>query len=177
MSETGDALTLDPSIAERAAYLREAEAIILGGEETEKRFRAVLDGLPAAIYTTDAAGRVTYFNQAAADLAGRQPELGTDEWCVTWRLYRPDGSRLPHDQCPMAVALKENRPVRGVEAILERPDGTRIPFIPYPTPLRDDAGELVGAVNMLVDISERKMPAPTWPPSSNPLTTRSSART
>jgi PAS domain S-box-containing protein len=160
MSETGDALTPDPSIAgaaARAAYLREAEAIILGGEETEKRFRTVLDGLPAAIYTTDAAGRVTYFNQAAADLAGRQPELGTDEWCVTWRLYRPDGTHLPHDQCPMAVALKENRPVRGVEAILERPDGTRIPFIPYPTPLRDAAGELVGAVNMLVDISERKV--------------------
>jgi PAS domain S-box-containing protein len=157
MSETGDALTLDPSIAERAAYLREAEAIILGGEETEKRFRAVLDGLPAAIYTTDAAGRITYFNQAAADLAGRQPELGTDEWCVTWRLYQADGTRLPHDQCPMAVALKENRPVRGVEAILERPDGTRIPFIPYPTPLRDAAGELVGAVNMLVDISDRKV--------------------
>jgi PAS domain S-box-containing protein len=160
MSETGDALTPDPSFGEaaaRAAYLREAEAIILGGEETEKRFRAVLDGLPAAIYTTDAAGRVTYFNQAAADLAGRQPELGRDEWCVTWRLYRPDGTRLPHDQCPMAVALKENRPVRGVEAILERPDGTRIPFIPYPTPLRDAAGELVGAVNMLVDISDRKV--------------------
>jgi PAS domain S-box-containing protein len=160
MSETGDALTPDPSFGEaaaRAAYLREAEAIILGGEETEKRFRAVLDGLPAAIYTTDAAGRVTYFNQAAADLAGRQPELGRDEWCVTWRLYRPDGTRLPHDQCPMAVALKENRPVRGVEAILERPDGTRIPFIPYPTPLRDAAGALVGAVNMLVDISERKI--------------------
>jgi PAS domain S-box-containing protein len=160
MSETGDALTPDPSFAEaaaRAAYLREAEAIILGGEETEKRFRAVLDGLPAAIYTTDAAGRITYFNQAAADLAGRQPELGTDEWCVTWRLYQADGTRLPHDQCPMAVALKENRPVRGVEAILERPDGTRIPFIPYPTPLRDAAGELVGAVNMLVDISDRKV--------------------
>src|SRR6202011_5715337 len=160
MSETGDALTPDPSFGEaaaRAAYLREAEAIILGGEETERRFRAVLDGLPAVVYTTDAVGRVTYFNQAAVDLAGRRPELGRDEWCVTWRLYRPDGSRLPHDQCPMAVALKENRPVRGVEAILERPDGTRIPFIPYPTPLRDAAGALVGAVNMLVDISERKI--------------------
>src|SRR5882672_12428300 len=67
MSENGDALTPDPAIAQaaaRAAYLREAAAIILGGEETERRFRAVLDGLPAAIYTTDAAGRITYFNQA-----------------------------------------------------------------------------------------------------------------
>ena len=56
----------------------------------------------------------------------------------------------------MAVALKENRPVRGVEAIAERPDGTRVPFIPYPTPLHDSEGRLIGAINMLVDISERK---------------------
>ena len=56
----------------------------------------------------------------------------------------------------MAIALKENRPVRGCEAIAERPDGTRIPFIPYPTPLRDADGRLTGAINMLVDITERK---------------------
>jgi two-component sensor histidine kinase len=63
---------------------------------------------------------------------------------------------MPHDQCPMAVALKENRAVRGQEAVAERPDGTRVPFIPYPTPLRDSLGRVVGAVNMLVDITERK---------------------
>jgi PAS domain-containing protein len=56
----------------------------------------------------------------------------------------------------MAIALNEARPVRGYEAIAERPDGTRVPFIPYPTPLRDRAGKLVGAINMLVDISDRK---------------------
>jgi two-component sensor histidine kinase len=63
---------------------------------------------------------------------------------------------MAHDQCPMAVALREDRPVRGVEAIAERPDGTRVPFIPYPTPLHDASGALIGAVNMLVDISHRK---------------------
>ena len=117
--------------------------------------RKVLDALPAAIYTTDAAGKITYFNPAAADLAGRTPVLG-EEWCVTWRLYLPDGMPLPHDECPMAVALTEDRAVRGVEAIAERPDGTRRPFLPFPTPLHDLSGKLVGAVNMLVDISERK---------------------
>ena len=161
MPETSGDAALTPDAAREAAahagYLRDAKAVILGNAETERHFRALLDGLPAAIYTTDAAGRITYFNKAAVDLAGRQPELGKDEWCVTWRLYRPDGTRLPHEQCPMAVALKENRPVRGVEAILERPDGSRIPFLPYPTPLRDADGELIGAVNMLVDISERQV--------------------
>ncbi|HEX2256484.1 MAG TPA: PAS domain-containing protein, partial [Afifellaceae bacterium] len=123
---------------------------------SERRAREVLDALPAAIYTTDAAGRITFYNRAAEQLSGRRPELGTDEWCVTWRLYHPDGTPLPHDQCPMAIALKENRPIRDAEAVAERPDGTRFPFIPYPTPLRDETGALIGAVNMLVDISERK---------------------
>jgi PAS domain S-box-containing protein len=123
---------------------------------SESRLRQLLDALPNAIYTTDADGRVVFFNHAAAEISGRQPEAGSDRWCVTWKLYRPDGSPLPLDQCPMAVALKERRPVRGEEVIAERPDGTRIPFIPFPTPLFDDSGAMVGGVNMLVDISDRK---------------------
>jgi len=122
---------------------------------TESPCRELLDALPAAIYTTDAAGRLTYYNAAAVQLAGRRPKIGSDEWCVTWRLYRPDGTPLPHDECPMAVALRTGRPVRGVEAVAERPDGTLVPFMPYPTPLHDASGNVVGAVNMLVDLTER----------------------
>jgi PAS domain S-box-containing protein len=125
-------------------------------QDSERHLRDLLAAIPAAIYTTDAQGRITYFNQPAVDLAGRTPVLGSDEWCVTWKLYWPDGTPLPHDQCPMAIALKEGRPIRNVEAVAERPDGTRVPFIPYPTPLRDAKGNIVGAINMLVDVSERK---------------------
>lgn len=124
--------------------------------ERERRFRELLDALPAAIYTTDAEGRLTYYNTAAAELWGQQPTLGFSEWCGSWRLFWPDGTPMRHDECPMAIALKEDRAVRGSEALAERPDGTRVPFIPYPTPLHDEAGKLVGAVNMLVDITERK---------------------
>ena len=126
----------------------------MGG--TKRHLREIIDALPAAIYTTDADGRVTMFNQAAATFAGRTPELGKDSWCVTWKLYQPDGTPMPHDRCPMATAVKEGRPIRGLEGIAERPDGTRVPFIPYPTPLYDNSGTLVGAVNMVVDISDRK---------------------
>jgi PAS domain S-box-containing protein len=121
----------------------------------EKQFRDLLQALPAAIYTTDAEGRITFFNLACIEFAGRTPKIG-DMWCVTWKLFWPDGTPLRHEDCPMAIALKENRPVRGVEAIAERPDGSRICFMPYPTPLRDEAGRLLGAVNMLVDITTRK---------------------
>ena len=120
-------------------------------EEREQHLRDLLEALPAAIYMTDADGRITFYNEAAVALAGRRPERGQDQWCVTWRLYQPDGTPLPHDQCPMAMALKENRPIRGVGAVAERPDGTRVSFMPFPTPLRDASGALVGAVNMLVE--------------------------
>jgi len=132
---------------------KEAEAKLL---DSERRLKELLAAIPAAIYTTDAQGRVTYYNELAVELAGRTPALGRDEWCVTWKLFRPDGTPMPHDQCPMAVALREGRAIRNAEAIAERPDGTRVPFIPYPTPLRDAKGNIVGAINMLVDVSERK---------------------
>ena len=124
--------------------------------ERERRFDALLEALPAAVYTTDAMGRLTYYNSAAAELWGHQPALGVTEWCGAWKLYWPDGTPMAHSDCPMAVAVREQRPVRGVEAIAERPDGTRVPFAAAPTPLFDAAGKLVGAVNMLTDISQRK---------------------
>ncbi|MGI6850852.1 PAS domain S-box protein [Mesorhizobium sp. 1B3] len=124
--------------------------------QTQDWLRAVIDDLPAAVYTTDAEGRITLFNKACVEFSGRVPQLGTDIWCVTWRLYWPDGTPLPHDECPMAIALKERRPVRGVEAVAERPDGSRVPFMPYPTPIFDKSGKLIGAVNMLVDLTEVK---------------------
>lgn len=123
--------------------------------QAEAPYRAFLEALGVAIYTTDADGRITFFNDAAAEFWGRRPELG-EAWCGSWRLFWPDGTPMQHNECPMAIALHENRPVRGREAIAERPDGTRVSFVPYPTPLRDDAGKLIGAVNVLVDVSERR---------------------
>ena len=140
-------------IARDITERKEAEAKL---QDNERRLQELLAAIPAAIYTTDAKGRITYFNDKAVELAGRTPALGSDEWCVTWKLYWPDGTPMPHDQCPMAVALREGRPIRNAEAIAERPDGTRVPFIPYPTPLRGADGNIVGAINMLVDVSERK---------------------
>jgi PAS domain S-box-containing protein len=119
-------------------------------------FFQIVKNLPVAVYSTDAAGRITFYNDAAASLWGRRPKLGEDWWCGSWRLYWPDGTPMGHDECPMAVTLKTGKAVRGSEAVAERPDGTRYPFLAYPTPLHNDDGQLVGAVNMLVDITERK---------------------
>jgi PAS domain S-box-containing protein len=117
-------------------------------------YRTFLEALGVAVYTTDAEGRITYFNEAAVKFWGRRPSLG-EEWCGSLRLFHVDGRPLAHGECPMAIALKENREVRGWTALAERPDGRRVAFQPYPTPLRDATGRLVGAVNVLVDVTER----------------------
>src|SRR5690606_7071726 len=57
--------------------------------------------------------------------------------------------------CPMALALKSQTAIEGMEAVAERPDGTRVPFLAYPTPLFDGDGQLTGAVNVLLNLTER----------------------
>jgi len=131
----------------------------LGALRGGNGWRPVLDALPVPVYTTDCDGAVTYWNRACVDFAGREPELGQDRWCVTWKLYTLNGEALPHDQCPMAEAIKTKSEVRGKVAIAMRPDGSRRAFTPYPTPLFDSDGELTGAVNMLIDVSAEQAEA------------------
>lgn len=119
----------------------------------------MLDELPVPIYTTDENGAVSYWNRACIDFAGREPQLGQDRWCVTWKLYTTTGEPLSHDECPMAETIKQKRPVREVIAVAERPDGSRVAFRPYPTPLFDTDGNLTGAVNLLVDVTDEQASA------------------
>jgi PAS domain S-box-containing protein len=129
---------------------------VANGDGANAAFRGMLDALPVAVYMTDADGRLTYFNAAAVALSGRMPELGTGQWCVTWKIFLPDGTPLPHDQCPMAIALRGGRVPNGVECIAERPNGTRFWFTPYPAVLRDAEDRIIGGINILVDNTERK---------------------
>lgn len=117
---------------------------------------AALQALPVAIYTTDAEGRLTFYNNAAAALWGFRPEIGKAEFCGSWKLFRPDGTPIRHDECPMATVLRTGKAIAGAEAMAERPDGTRVRFMAHPTPLFDKDGVLTGAVNMLVDINDRQ---------------------
>jgi PAS domain S-box-containing protein len=124
--------------------------------ESQQRYSQLVHALPTAVYTTDAQGFILLFNEAAALLWGRRPEVGRDQWCGSWRTYAPDGTLLPADRLPMAKALKEGHAIRGEEIVLERPDGTRRNVVPYPDPIRDGTGRIIGAVNMLMDITESK---------------------
>ncbi|MEA3012410.1 MAG: hypothetical protein QOD42_955 [Sphingomonadales bacterium] len=132
------------------------DLVLVAARHGDDELQAVLAALPAPIYTTDADGVVTFFNSACIGFAGRTPTVGKDRWCVTWKLYTTDGAPLPHDECPMAVAVREKRQVRDVVALAERPDGTRVMFAPYPTPLHDADGGFAGAVNILIDVTDAR---------------------
>jgi len=129
---------------------------LAAAKTSEDALHALLASLSAPIYTTDAEGWITYFNPACVGFAGRTPTLGEDRWCVTWKLYTEDGAPLPHEQCPMAVAVRERRAVRGAVAFAERPDGTRVLFAPWPTPILDEDGAFQGAVNILIDVTDAR---------------------
>jgi PAS domain S-box-containing protein len=127
--------------------------------ESEERYRTLFDLAPVAVYSCDASGVIQDYNSRAAELWGRRPQVGdTDEkFCGSFRMYRPDGSFMPHEQCPMGDVLTGR--VLGIhdgEVHIERPDGSRVVVIVNIAPLKDDRGEVIGAINCFYDVTERK---------------------
>jgi PAS domain S-box-containing protein len=124
----------------------------------EQQFRRLLDALPAGAYTCDAQGLITYFNRQAVQLWGREPKLNdpVDRYCGSFKLFAADGTPIQHDQCWMALALRERREFNGQEILVERPDGTRRTALAHANPIVDDSGALRGAFNVLVDITDAK---------------------
>lgn len=119
-------------------------------------YHQLINTNPIAIYGCDANGLITFSNNAARTLWGREAVPGKDLWCGSWKIFNPDGSPLPLDECPMAVTLREGRAVYGREIIIERPDGTRSNVLSHPQPVFDAKGAVAGAVNSLVDITVQR---------------------
>ena len=100
---------------DRPAASANVEVLHAAVEAFRKReigYRDILEDLPAAIYTTDAEGRITYFNRACVELTGRTPVLGDDQWCITWKLFAADGAALAHSASPLAMALRDRQAQR-----------------------------------------------------------------
>lgn len=119
----------------------------------------LFDQLPFGVYVCDRDGLVLRYNRRAAELWGRSPKLGgSDErFCGSYRMFRPDGSLLPHHQCPMADVLRTGVSVREQEVHIERPNGSRGIALVNIEAVKDGEGNIVGAVNCFQDVTERKL--------------------
>jgi PAS domain S-box-containing protein len=115
----------------------------------------LLNALGVPVYTIDPTGAITFFNEAAVAFWGRRPEPG-EAWSGALRLYRRNGQPMPLEEHPLRTALAEDRAIPGVEAELERPDGSRRTFVSYPAPLHDSSRRLLGAINVVLDVTERR---------------------
>ena len=118
--------------------------------------RQLIESLPVAIYTCDLKGRITFYNEAAASLWGFSPEIGKDLLSSPFKVFTPEGKLLLQHEYPLVICLREGKTVETQEVIIERPDGVRLNILPHPKPLFDTDGNLMGAVNMLIDITEKK---------------------
>jgi len=126
--------------------------------DSEKRYRTLFDLSPVAVYVIDDVGVIRDFNRHAAELWGRVPVRGdTDQrFCGSYKLFRPDGSLMPHDQTPMAAILNgQIDEVRDVEVVIERPDGSQITVVVNIVPLKDVDGKTTGVINCFYDVTER----------------------
>ena len=129
-----------------------------GARWNEERYRTLFDLGPVAVYSCDASGVIQEFNHRAVELWGREPAVGdTDErFCGSFKLFRPDGRFMPHEQCPMSeVVAGTLAEACDEEVIIERPDSSRITVVVNIRPLKDAGGRVVGAINCFYDITER----------------------
>jgi PAS domain S-box-containing protein len=148
LARVSGALALAKARGEAAGVLR----------ESEQRIRQLTSLMPAAVYSCDQEGRITFFNRRAAEIWGREPKLNDSEesYCGSFRVLRPDGSQIPHSQGPMAIAVKTGKPARNEEAMIERPDGSRITLRVNIDPLYEINGRLCGAISVFEDVTDLK---------------------
>lgn len=152
-----------------AAYARNLRATAQRIEQTverrtadlfasEDRFRQVLETLPTAAYMCDADGLITYHNQEARNIWGQAPSLNSseDRFCGATLIRTLDGKTVPREECAMATALSDRKAIHGLEALIERADGTTRTIVSNINPLWDGTGSFVGAVNVVADITERR---------------------
>jgi PAS domain S-box-containing protein len=120
----------------------------------------ILNLLPAAVYVCDMSGVIKKYNEEAVKLWGRRPVAGEQErFCGSYKLYKPDGSFLPHDQTPVAACIQDGQPRKDMEVIIERPDLSRIYIRANVVPIKDESGQQVGVINCFYDITEQKKTA------------------
>jgi two-component system, NarL family, sensor histidine kinase UhpB len=126
-------------------------------DESKKLNSFLFQNLPEALYTCDQKGHITQFNNAAANLWGREPVIDKDLWCTLGKIYVKAGGDYAEHFCNQEDPQNECMPVYGEEMLLERPDGSKKIIKIFPSDMHTETGHLKGTVNMLMDVTEEKI--------------------
>ena len=126
-------------------------------QESEARYRALFETSPMAIYACDRDAVIREYNASAVQLWGREPLRGVEKHCGSLRMWRPDGSPLPHECSPIVQVLRSGISLHNFEVVMERPDGSRITAIVDFAVTKGVQGEVTGALGAFIDISDRKV--------------------
>ena len=135
---------------------RRAPVISLSLEQSLHASDEILELLPVATCICDLEGRIVQYNQRAVEIWGRTPEPGQthEQFTAASTFYAADGRRLPESK--VNQVLKSGVAIRDEEVGVDRMDGRRMAVLLNIDPLLDAHGKMVGVINCIQDITERK---------------------
>lgn len=118
-------------------------------------YQQVINGLPIAICIIDGDGRIVALNERACETWGDRPAIGS-LYEAKVRVLAPDNRVFWDGVAPAMSVLRSGRGVENVEVNVRRPDGVVVPVLTTVSPLRNEAGQVSGAIEVFQDISDRK---------------------
>jgi PAS domain S-box-containing protein len=126
-------------------------------KKLRRQHQLILNAVGEGVYGLDLEGNVTFVNPAAAQMIDWSVEelIGKSMHKVLHHSHI-DGSHYPHKTCPIYAALNDGSTHRVMTEVFWRKDGSNFPVEYISTPLREDDGEIIGAVVTFRDITQRR---------------------
>ena len=126
-------------------------------EALRRQHQLILNAVGEGVYGLDLQGNVTFVNPAAAAMIDWDIDdlIGQSMHRVLHHSHA-DGSHYPRECCPIYDAFQTGRVQRVTDEVFWRKDGTCFPVEYISTPMRDEHGNLIGAVVTFSDSSQRK---------------------
>lgn len=124
--------------------------------EATQQLKDTLETLGEGLALLDNTGRITYCNTRAMEIVNVSEEdfLARGYDSIEWHNCRLDGSPLPIEEHPVAIALHTGQPVYGMELQINPHEGTRYFVRLNVSPLKDADGNITSAVCSFADITE-----------------------
>ncbi|CAN1212523.1 histidine kinase [Tumidithrix helvetica PCC 7403] len=159
--QTGDSLVNPIRLfAAHTSLTQSKQAIYQTNQDVEnlrRQHQLILNAVGEGVYGVDLSGKVTFVNPAAAQMIGcaLQDLIGKSMHQV---LHHSKADRTPYplETCPIYAAFQDGIIHRVADEVFWRKDGTSFPVEYISTPMRNDQGQLIGAVVAFRDITERK---------------------